>query len=130
MKKVLLDTNAYTGLLRGDDAVLDVLGRAETVFMSIFVLGELYAGFRGGSREAGNRRQLDDFLGRPTVRVLNATLETAGIFAAIRRRLREAGTPIPINDVWIAAHATESGSYLVTFDSHFAQVAGLLLWRE
>lgn len=130
MKKVLLDTNAYTRLLLGDKAVLEVLGRADTVFMSIFVLGELYAGFRGGKREPENRSQLDDFLRRPTVRVLTATLETSDIFGAIKHRLRSAGTPIPINDVWIAAHATESGSRLVSYDRHFSQVAGLLLWRE
>ncbi len=130
MKKVLLDTNAYTRLLTGDKDVLEVLGRAHTVFMSIFVLGELYAGFRGGLRESENRTQLDDFLRRPTVRILSGTLETSDIFGAIKHRLHKAGTPIPINDVWIAAHTTESGSHLVTFDRHFSHVAGLLLWRE
>lgn len=127
MKKVLLDTNAYTRLLRGDQGVLEVLGRADTVFMSVFVLGELYAGFRGGARESENRAQLEQFLGRPTVRVLAASQETAEIFGAIKHRLCEAGTPIPVNDVWIAAHATESGSYLVTRDAHFAGIAGLLV---
>ena len=130
MRKVLLDTNAYTQLLCGDKDVLEALGRADTVFLSIFVLGELYAGFKGGVRESENRSQLDDFLRRPTVRVLSATQETADIFGAIKHRLRKAGTPIPINDVWIAAHATESGSYLVTFDTHFSNISGLLLWRE
>jgi tRNA(fMet)-specific endonuclease VapC len=129
MKKVLLDTNAYMSLLRGDREVLDVLGRADTVFMSVFVLGELYAGFKGGDRERKNREQLEDFLRRPTVRILTATQETSDIFGTIKHRLRKAGTPIPINDVWLAAHATESGSFLVTGDSHFTNVAGLLLWR-
>ena len=130
MKKIILDTNAYTRLLRGDNDILEALGAADTVFMSIFVLGELYAGFKGGDRESKNRAQLDDFLRRPTVRILNATQETAGIFAGIKHRLTQTGAPIPINDVWIAAHATESGSYLVTGDAHFARVPGLLLWRE
>ena len=130
MKKILLDTNAYTRLLRGDKDVLEALGHANTVFISIFVLGELYAGFRGGDRESENRMQLEDFLRRPTVRVLTATQETSDIFGAIKHRLKEAGTPIPINDVWIAAHATESGSHLMTRDTHFANVAGLLFWRE
>lgn len=129
MTKVLLDTNAYTRLLRGDKDVLEALGRAQTVFMSVFVLGELYAGFRGGDRETENRAQLDDFLRRPTVRILSATQETSDIFGTVKHRLLNAGTPIPINDVWIAAHATESGSHLVTYDTHFEKVAGLLLWR-
>jgi tRNA(fMet)-specific endonuclease VapC len=62
------------------------------------------------------------------VRILPATMETAYIFGTIRHRLMKAGTPIPMNDAWIASHATESGSHLVTFDAHFARVQGLLLW--
>lgn len=130
MKKLLLDTNAYARLLRGDKAVLEALGRADTVFMSIFVLGELYAGFKGGMRESANRTQLNDFLRRPTVRVLTATQETSDIFGTIKHRLKKSGTPIPINDVWIAAHATESGSHLLSYDTHFAHVIGLLLWQN
>ena len=130
MKKILLDTNAYTRLLRGDKDTLEALGRADIVFMSVFVMGELYAGFKGGDRESKNRAQLDEFLRRPTVRILTATPETSDIFGAIKHRLKTSGTPIPINDVWIAAHATESGSQLMTRDTHFANVAGLLLWRE
>ena len=129
MRKALLDTNAYTALRRGDEAVLDVLGRADTVFMSAIVLGELHAGFKGGSREAENRKELDEFNSRPTVRILHVTQETAEIFGTIKHRLRRAGTPIPINDVWIAAQATENGAYLVTYDEHFANVPGLLLWQ-
>jgi tRNA(fMet)-specific endonuclease VapC len=130
VKKLALDTNAYTRLFRGDENVLDALGRADTVFMSIFVLGELYAGFKGGNRESENRAQLDEFLRRPTVRILTATLETSDIFGTIKHKLKMVGTPIPINDVWIAAHATESGSHLLTYDTHFSDVPGLLLWQN
>ncbi len=129
MKKVLLDTNAYTALRLGDEAVLDVLGRAETVFMSAIVLGELHAGFKGGSREAANRGELEEFNRRPTVRILHVTQETAEIFGTVKHRLKAAGSPIPINDVWIAAQATETGSFLVTYDEHFTTVPGLLLWQ-
>jgi len=130
VRKIVLDTNAYTRLLCGDEEVLDALGSAGAVFMSIFVLGELYAGFKGGQRDSENRAQLNDFLSRPTVRILTASQETADIFGTIKNRLKKNGTPIPINDVWIAAHATESGSHLVTYDTHFMNVAGLLLWRK
>ena len=128
MKKVLLDTNAYTSLLNGDEAVLDTIARAERVFMSAIVLGELYAGFKGGNKESANRKQLEEFLSRPTVRILTVTQETADIFGTIKHRMRMAGTPIPINDVWVAAHATESGAHLVTYDDHFKNVTGILLW--
>jgi len=128
VRKVLLDTNAYTALLAGDADVLDALAGAEIVFVSTIVLGELFTGFRGGSRERENRGRLEDFLRRPPVRTLDVTLGTAEIFEQIKSRLTAGGTPIPLNDVWISAHAVETGSWLLTFDSHFRHVHGLLLW--
>jgi tRNA(fMet)-specific endonuclease VapC len=128
MTKVLLDTNAYTALLAGDETVLDALAGAETVFVSVVVLGELFAGFRGGAREAENRKQLEAFLGRTPVRTLEVSRATAEVFGAVKRQLQVAGTPIPVNDVWIAAHAVEMGAWLLTYDRHFCAVPGLLLW--
>jgi tRNA(fMet)-specific endonuclease VapC len=128
MKKILVDTSAYSHLLRGSTEVLDALGRADLVYMSIFVLGELYTGFKGGSQEAQNRDRLERFLTRPTVRVFPATRETAEVFAEIKHALRKAGTPLPINDVWVAAQTIETGSVLVTFDAHFKEIQGLRLW--
>ena len=126
MKKVMLDTNAYARLMVGDENVLTALGEADTVFMSIFVLGELLSGFRAGNREQRNRSQLREFLQKTTVRILQGTEDTAEIYAGLKHQLKAAGAMLPINDVWIAAHAMESGSQLITFDSHFASVPGLL----
>ncbi len=128
MKKIILDTNAYTQLLTGNSDVLDVLGAAETVYMSIFVLGELFAGFSGGTKEKENKSTLHRFMQKPTVKILNATFETSEIFGKIKNNLKEAGTPLPINDVWISAHGLETGSAIVTFDSHFKNVPGIFLW--
>ena len=128
MKTVLMDTNAYTGLLTGSKDVLTAIASADTVYMSIFVLGELYAGFHGGKREQRNRETLNRFLGKPTVKILNATSETAEVFGFVKSQLKRAGTPLPINDVWIAAHALETGSVVVSLDRHFRKVAGLRLW--
>jgi tRNA(fMet)-specific endonuclease VapC len=130
MKKILLDTNAYVRYLRGDERVLSYLAQADTVYMSVFVLGELLAGFRAGGKEKDNRRILERFLLKSTVTVLDGTLETADFFGLVMASLKKAGTPIPINDVWIAAHAQETGSILVTFDEHFTLVPGLRLWEE
>ena len=129
MKKILLDTNAYTHLLAGDQDILEVLGEADTVWMSIFVLAELYVGFKGGSRESANRSLLRDFLRRSTVRILSATDDTAEIFASLKHQLKTAGTPVPINDLWIASHAVECGAQVITYDAHFRSIPGLLLWR-
>ncbi len=128
MKTILLDTNAYTHLLSGDETILDTISMAETIYMSIFVLGELHAGFAGGTKAVENREILNDFLMRSTVKILNATAETASVFGFVKNNLRKAGTPIPINDVWIAAHGLESGSTLVTYDAHFEKIPGLRVW--
>ena len=128
MKKILLDTNCYTAFLAGDEKVLAGLATAEIVFMSIFVLGELFAGFKGGRKEDTNQQMLEKFLTKPTVQVLDATSETAQFFGLVKDGLKKTGSPIPINDVWIAAHTLETGSTLVTYDAHFSKVAGLRLW--
>jgi len=64
VKKILIDTNAYTGLLAGEASVLHVISAAETVYMSVFVLGELYAGFKGGTKEPENKDILRRFLSK------------------------------------------------------------------
>ena len=129
MKRILLDTNAYVRYLQGDPNVLRMLSDAESVYMSIFVIGELLTGFKGGAKETRNRNILEEFLGKSTVRILSATMDTAEFFSSIKNELRRAGAPIPINDVWIAAHAMETGSLLVTFDSHFQHDYGLIVWN-
>ncbi len=130
MKKILLDTNAYVRFLRGDEKVMAYLAQADSVYMSVFVLGELYAGFRAGGKERENRQILERFLLKSTVTILEATIETADVFGLIMASLRKSGKPIPINDVWIAAHGLETGSILVTYDDHFAVIPGLRLWPE
>lgn len=130
MKKILLDTNAYVRYLAGDEKVLSHLARADHVYMSVFVLGELYAGFKAGGREKQNTQILERFLQKSPVRVLEATQDTAEIFGLVKESLRDAGHPLPINDVWIAAHALETGSVLISYDSHFLVVPGLRIWAE
>ena len=98
--------------------------------MSIFVLGELFAGFKGGTREENNMLALSRFLDKQSVHVLDATRETAAIFGTLKSGLQKAGTPLPVNDIWIAAHTVETGAVLVTYDSHFSRIIGLRLWHQ
>lgn len=129
MKKIILDTNGYSMLLAGDTSIRDALGEADTVFISVVVLAELYAGFRCGNKEKENRKILKEFLSKPLVVLLNCTEETSEIFGEIKCNLKREGRPIPINDIWIASHAIESGSILITYDVHFKEIKGLRLWR-
>jgi tRNA(fMet)-specific endonuclease VapC len=124
---VLLDTSAYSALYRGDQPILDVLRRSETVGVPAVVLGELYSGFRAGNRWAENTGQLAQFLSKPSVRVLNITEETALRYAEVDVFLRKKGRPIPRNDVWIAAVALEHGLQLLTLDTRFREIPLLLI---
>jgi tRNA(fMet)-specific endonuclease VapC len=128
MKKILLDTNAYIGYLSGDENVLEFLARADIVYISVFVAGELYSGFRGGTKFQQNKIQFENFLTKSTVEFLNASESTADIFGQVKNSLKKAGTPLPINDIWIASQALETGSVLITYDKHFSKIGGLRLW--
>lgn len=128
MKKILLDTNAYSALLTGDKKVLEKLGEADLVLISIFVLGELFYGFKGGTKEKENKKILSDFLKKLKTEVVNATAQTAEIFGNLKNNLKRKGNPLPINDVWIAAHCLEYGAQLITYDRHFETIENLLVW--
>ena len=123
--KRLLDTNAYVELRKGNAEVANLVRNAEQLVFSMVVVGELLFGFRNGNRYEKNLASLDDFLTQPWVTLQLVTRTTADRFGRIAAALRKAGTPIPTNDVWIAAHAFETGAELITFDRHFDEVRGL-----
>ena len=129
MKRIVLDTNAYSEYRRGNERVLDVLAETERVYLSVIVLAELFYGFKGGDREEKNRRELASFLGKPTVKILQASEETADLFADVKEQLRRKSLKIPTNDLWIAAHCMEIGAVLVSSDRHFEQIEGLRRWK-
>jgi tRNA(fMet)-specific endonuclease VapC len=125
VRRLVLDTSAYARFRAGHEAVLELLAAAEVVLIPVTVLGELEAGFELGRRGRENRTTLSSFLEEPFVTVLPTTPDVARRYGHAFARLREAGTPIPTNDIWIAAAAIDAGGRLVTFDDHFAQVPGL-----
>jgi predicted nucleic acid-binding protein len=123
--KLLLDTNAYSALAKGDASLAESVRRARAIAFSAVVAGELLHGFRAGSRYEKNLSLLQDFLDEPFVEFLPVSFTTAERFARIATDLRKRGTPIPTNDIWIAAHAMESGAELLSFDGHFGTIEGL-----
>lgn len=126
MKRVHLDTSAYSALLRGHPGVAQTLRRPETILVCPIVLGELRAGFRIGTQAARNEELLQSFLATPRVRTVPIDDETADRYAVIQPALRRAGTPIPTNDIWIAASAMQHGSGVVTTDPHFEHVQQII----
>jgi tRNA(fMet)-specific endonuclease VapC len=128
--KILLDTNAHSGFMAGDQRVFDAIVESRDVYVSTIVIGELFAGFRGGTRFQENKLELKQFLSKPGVQIIEVSMETAEIFGEIKNALRTKGTMIPLNDIWIAAHTIETGSKLITFDLHFRTIAGLRVWEQ
>ncbi len=125
MTKILLDTSAYSNLLRGNSDIAKAANEADMVYMSVFVLAELFTGFKGGTKEKLNRNILNKFIDKPTVRIIEGTAETAEIFSEVKHELKMKGTPVPINDIWIASNCIETGSVLITADNHFKLIKGL-----
>jgi tRNA(fMet)-specific endonuclease VapC len=126
MKRFLLDTSAYSGLLRGHAGIKALVQKADEIILTPIVLGELHAGFLAGQQRRKNERELDEVLASPRVSVVTIDEETSTHYAAIVHWLRTAGKPIPTNDIWIAASAMQHGLPVVTTDRHFAQVPQIL----
>jgi tRNA(fMet)-specific endonuclease VapC len=127
MSRVTLDTSAYAAFKRNHAEVVGRLRRAREIHVPTIVLGELLGGFEAGTRTLRNRDELQLFLESPRVRVVSITAETAERYAVIYASLRAAGTPIPTNDLWIAASTMEHGTELVTLDRDFGHVAQILV---
>jgi len=129
MRRILLDTSAYSAFKRGHDDIRTILQEADDITVTPVVLGELYAGFARGRHRRKNEQELRLFLSSPRVRLVNIDDETAERYALVRNGLRSAGTPIRTNDVWIAASAMQYGVVVVTTDGHYEKVAQVLVER-
>ncbi len=127
MKRIMIDTNIYSLALKGDPEATGFLREVDQIGISVVSIGELYSGFKGGTREDANKRELEFFLDSPRVIVHMIDVETAEFYAVVLNRLRIAGTPIPTNDIWIAASAFQHGYKLFSRDRHFEAVHGLFL---
>lgn len=125
--RIALDTNRYRDLCDGDSSVVSLLEQAESVFIPFVVIGELRAGFALGSRGQENERVLRRFLNKPGVNTLYATDATTRCYASVFRQLRARGTPIPTNDLWIAALVIEHDLALFSRDEHFRDLPQLTL---
>lgn len=123
----MLDTSAYSAYLKGNDDVKLAVGEADEIYLNPVVIGELYAGFARGGREKKNRDILKEFLASPRVQVALIDEETAERYSAIITYLWSKGTPIPTNDLWIAATAMQYGLKLITTDGHYRNVPHIIV---
>lgn len=125
--RVLLDTNILIGLLAGEPTVLAGLRAAEAVYVPVIALGELYYGARKSARAAANVERVEALAAAAAV--LPCDGATAAAYGELKAALRAQGTPIPENDLWIAALARQHALTLVTRDAHFTGVPGLVVER-
>jgi len=124
--KLLLDTSAYVGFKRNIPDVVGIIVGAEWILFSPVVLGELMFGFRNGTRFKENMNELNEFLQHDVVELAQIGKTTSDRYSRIAAQLKRKGTPIPSNDIWIAAQTMEHGAELITSDQHFEKIDGLI----
>lgn len=124
--RAALDTNRLTDLFQGDTSLAEWLGACEEVWIPLIVLAEIQAGVYGGTQQHRNQVLLRKLLSKATVGVLLPGRETAEQYARLFIQLKRAGTPIPDNDLWIAALVLEHDLILITRDRHFQKIPQLL----
>ncbi len=125
--RLLVDTNRFADLVANDRQSHERLQQASEVWLSVITIGELLAGFSQGRRRKQNEQRLAELMELQGVGVLSVNQEAANLYANIWQSLRRAGTPIPTNDIWIAAQALQHDLILDTKDAHFNHVQGLKL---
>ena len=117
--RLMLDTNAYKDFCAGNSQALEQVQLADDILIPFIVLAELRAGFACGSVARRNEAILVKFLNSPRVRVVYPNEETTHHYAMLFFQLRTQGTPIPTNDIWIAALSVQQRALLYTHDRHF-----------
>jgi tRNA(fMet)-specific endonuclease VapC len=120
---MILDTNGLSALAEGELRLEPILRKATQIAVPVVVLGE----YRYGIQQSRERQRYEHWLVEylPKFRVLNVDEETTTSYAAVRGELKRAGTPIPSNDVWIAALCRQHSLPVLSRDRHFDLVPGL-----
>ena len=127
MRRAVIDTNVYSDMMSGHAPVQRALSNFERVLVPTTVLGEILYGFVRGSKEIQNRLHLERFLSRDYVELFAVSREVSEYYALLMASLRRNGTPLPSNDVWIAAVACAEKVPLISRDRHFTKINGLQL---
>lgn len=125
--RLSLDTNIYSAFKNGNEKIRDILENADEILITATVLGELYSGFQIGSLTEKNLTELDEFLSKPGVSIIELDKNIAFRYGFTTKKLRKQGSPIPTNDIWIAAATMDTGSILLSSDKHFKGVPGLMV---
>lgn len=120
---MIVDTNAISAFAVGDPSVREKIAAGPGPYLPVIVLGEYCFGLLE-SRERDRRLAWLKELTRHWT-VLEVSAETAATYAELRQALKQRATPIPSNDVWIAALARQHNLSVLSADSHFDSVPGV-----
>jgi predicted nucleic acid-binding protein len=123
VSRYCLDTSGYSHFKRGHPRLVALIDRAEWIGMPAVTVGELRVGFILGGQRERNEAELRDFMANPVVEDLYVDAEVSWHYAEIVVDLRRAGTPVPTNDIWIAATAARAGALVLTTDPHFNAIS-------
>jgi tRNA(fMet)-specific endonuclease VapC len=124
--RVAIDTNRYVDLCKGVAETVATLETADAIVVPFVVIAELRAGFALGRRHAENERALHSLLLKDDVEVAYPDDQTTHHYASVFRQLRRQGTPIPTNDMWIAALVLQHNVALHARDRHFEHLPQLV----
>jgi predicted nucleic acid-binding protein len=120
---VILDTNALSAWLDGDQGLAGQLEMADRISLSPIALGEFRFGVLASRHRAAYEQRLrlieQEFPPLP----INGATSTH--YALLRRELSAKGRPIPWHDLWIAAQARQHHLPVLSRDEHFDLVPGL-----
>lgn len=125
--RLCIDTNAYVSFKQARSSLVHFLEEADEIFLPAVVVGELYAGFFMGKKFDQNVRELNQFLAQPGISLISITASVAEYYGKLVASLKARGTPIPTNDIWIAASALDTGTRLVSYDDHFKHIQDLIV---
>ncbi len=120
---MILDTNALSAIAEGEPGAAKEFAHAGQVAIPVIVLGEYRFGIHRSRHRPEYERWLNEMIS--ISKVLEVDERTATWYAELRSQLREAGTPIPSNDAWIAALCRQHGLPLLSRDRHFDLIKGL-----
>lgn len=120
---MILDTNGLSAIADGEVELEPILQKATEVAIPVIVLGE----YRYGISQSRDRARYEEWIEKylSAFRILVVDEQTAVTYSDIRTELKKAGTPIPSNDVWIAALCRQHSMPLISRDRHFDDVQGL-----
>jgi len=122
MSRYCLDTSAYSQFRRGVPRVVKLIDSAEWIGLPAATLGELWTGFLQSRRRSRNETELREFLTHPAVEEVPIDGEVARVYGEMVVALRRAGTPVPTNDIWVAAAGARAGATILTYDDHFRRI--------